>query len=677
LHGHAVHDPYRWLEDSIDPRTEAWSQWEDHRWEDWASAHPERLVWARKLRSLVPDFRSAPTVVGYRRFWMEREALQDHAVLWVEDPGGRRSLIDPNALSPDHTVTLDGWEPSLEGDRVAYLLSSGGDEESCLWIIDTATGELIDGPVDRLRYSSLAWLPGGDTLLYVRRLPPGEVPAGEEAFHRRLWHHRVGEDPSSDLQLFGEGLDKTAYLGVEVSQDGRWAAVTVNLGTAPRNDLYLADLAQVVDPALAGSTLEWRAVLVDADAQAWPHFDRAGRLWLLTDLEAPRRRLCVTDPATPEPGNWVEVVGEDSHSAVLESFCLSGEHLVIVRNRHAASEVSVHDRSTGSFSHLVQLPGSGTADLTGRRDEAPELWVGYTDFATPYEVRALRPEDRRWPGDAPAGVHSREVAFRSADGTEVRMTVVAPGLMPTEPHPTVLYGYGGFNVALTPAYSSSILAWVQAGGVWAVANLRGGSEEGEDWHRAGMRENKQRVFEDFEAAADTLVAGGWTTTEQLGIFGGSNGGLLVGAALTRRPGSYTVVVCSAPLLDMVRYERFGLGATWSDEYGSASDPRELGWLLGYSPYHHVREGAGYPAVLFTIFEGDTRVDPLHARKMATALQWASSSDPAQRPVLVRRETEVGHGARAVQRAIDLAADELTFMADQLGLAIGPAGPVAP
>jgi prolyl oligopeptidase len=247
------------------------------------------------------------------------------------------------------------------------------------------------------------------------------------------------------------------------------------------------------------------------------------------------------------------------------------------------------------------------------------------------------------------------------------MVIVSPDRRPGHPRPTVLYGYGGFSVSLTPAYSASILAWVEAGGVWAVAGLRGGAEEGETWHRAGMREHKQNVFDDFHAAAEFLVAAGWTTPEQLGGSGGSNGGLLVGAALTQRPELYRAVVCSAPLLEMVRYEKFGLGATWSDEYGTADDPDELGWLLSYSPYHHLRDDVSYPAVLFTVFDGDTRVDTMHARKMCAALQAATSADPAQRPVLIRAEGDVGHGARAVSRTVDLAADQLAFLAGQLGL----------
>jgi prolyl oligopeptidase len=235
------------------------------------------------------------------------------------------------------------------------------------------------------------------------------------------------------------------------------------------------------------------------------------------------------------------------------------------------------------------------------------------------------------------------------------------------PRPAILYGYGGFGVSLTPGYSASILAWVEAGGVYAVANLRGGAEEGEAWHRDGMLGAKQNVFDDFHAAAERLVADGWTTSEQLAISGGSNGGLLVGAALTQRPELYAAVTCSAPLLDMVRYEKFGLGATWNVEYGAAEDPEQLAWLLSYSPYHHVRDGVRYPAVLFTVFDGDTRVDPLHARKMCAALQHATASD---RPVLLRREKDVGHGARALSRSVDLSADTLAFTARWTGLTVG-------
>jgi prolyl oligopeptidase len=277
-------------------------------------------------------------------------------------------------------------------------------------------------------------------------------------------------------------------------------------------------------------------------------------------------------------------------------------------------------------------------------------------------------DDERAPvaGEVPP-VTVVETHATSQDGTPVHLFVLSGSGSPDVPRPAVLYGYGGFNVSLTPGYTAQALAWVAAGGVWAVANLRGGSEHGEEWHRAGMRERKQNVFDDFAAAGEHLVAQGWTTHGQLAVMGGSNGGLLVGATLTQRPDLAAAVVCSAPLLDMVRYERFGLGRTWNDEYGTAEDPTELGWLLGYSPYHAVREGTAYPAVLFTTFESDTRVDPLHARKLTAALQHATGADA---PIVLRREVSVGHGARAVSRTVGLAADQLSFLAAHTGMAPG-------
>ena len=265
-------------------------------------------------------------------------------------------------------------------------------------------------------------------------------------------------------------------------------------------------------------------------------------------------------------------------------------------------------------------------------------------------------------------VTARQVTYRSKDGTAVRMLVISSSDAPAGPRPTILYGYGGFDISLTPAYSPNILAWVSAGGVYAVAGLRGGNEEGEEWHRAGMLDRKQNVFDDFHAAAEALIRDGWTTAEQLAISGGSNGGLLVGAALTQRPDLYAAVVCSAPLLDMVRYERFGLGQTWNVEYGTASDAEQLGWLLAYSPYHRVTEGTRYPAVLFTVFTNDTRVDPVHAYKMCAALQHATASGP-RRPVLLRAEAQVGHGARAVSRTAELSGDTLSFAARHTGLTV--------
>ena len=683
LHGIRVPDPYRRLEDPADPATAAWGAAQD----ELLAAH--RATWAARpaLRSRLAELLAAgsvgtPAWRGERAFHTRRTPAQEHAVLLVVEPGGEeRVLVDPHELDPAGATTLDAWQPSKEGDLLAYQVSEGGTEESVLRVLDVTTGAVVDGPVDRARYSPVAWLPGGTAFYYVRRLPPEAVPEGEQQYHRRVYLHRLGSDPAADVEVFGAGRDKTTYYGVSVSRDGRWMVVTAARGTEPRTDVWLADL-HASDP----ESPDLRPVLVGVDARASLHVARDGRLLVWTDLGAPRGRLCVADPATPGPEHWADLLPEDPE-AVLDDYAvldgpdldgagLDGPLLLAAWTRHAVSELTVHDARTGARVGEVALPGLGTlGGLSERPEGGHEAWVVYTDSTTPGRVLhydGLTGTLTTW-AEAPGTVHvphvhTRQVTYSSADGTSVRMLVTSPSAEPDRPRPTVLYGYGGFGISLSPAYSASVLAWVEAGGVWAVAGLRGGGEEGEAWHRAGMREHKQAVFDDFHAAAERLVADGWTTPDRLGISGGSNGGLLVGVALTQRPAAYRAVVCSAPLLDMVRYEGSGLGATWHDEYGSAAVREELGWLLSYSPYHHVHAGTAYPAVLVTVFDGDTRVDPMHGRKMCAALQAATTADPATHPVLLRTEREVGHGARAVSRTVDLAADQLGFLAEHLGLA---------
>jgi prolyl oligopeptidase len=689
LHGHCVADPYRWLEDVEDPRTVAWSEAEDALFAEQAATWPGRPALAARLRELLAaGVVGVPVWRGDRRFFVRRQGDQEHGVLvTVDADGDERVLVDPMAIDATGLTTLDAWQPNVEGDLLAYQLSEGGTEESVLRVLDVATGEQVEGPIDRARYSPVAWLPGGEAYYYVRRLDPAGLPEEERQYHRRVWLHRVGAEPASDAEIFGAGLDIRSYYGVSVSRDGRWLTVSAATGTAPRNDVWIAPL-EGADPA--APPLEEVAVGLDAHVGTW--VGRDGRLYVATDLDAPRGRLAVTSPADPGPETWQDLIPQDPE-AVLEDFTvLDGPELrnrpllLASWTRHAVSEVSVHELGTGSrlagAAGTVPLPGLGSVGgLISRPEGGHEMWFSYTDHTTLPHVYRFDGRDGSLalfsspPGvvaDVPA-VSARQVAYPSKDGTTVRMFVLTRADLvgldgsPTQARPAILYGYGGFGVSLTPGYSASILAWLEAGGVYAVANLRGGSEEGEAWHRAGMLGAKQKVFDDFHAAAETLVAQGWTTTAQLAISGGSNGGLLVGAAMTQRPELYGAVTCSAPLLDMIRYERFGLGATWNVEYGSADDPEQLEWLLTYSPYHHVVDGVGYPAALFTVFDGDTRVDPMHARKMCAALQHATSSD---RPVLLRREKDVGHGARALSRTVDLSADTLAFTAHCTGLPLG-------
>jgi prolyl oligopeptidase len=674
LHGHEVADPYRWLEDADDERTERWSQQQDVIFSAARDSWPGKEHVRRRVSELVgAGVVTAPVWRGDRQFIMRRTAEQEHAVLIViEGDGSERTLIDPMQLDASGTTTLDTWQPSKEGDLLAYQVSEGGTEESVLRVMDVASGDIVDGPIDRARYSPVAWLPGGKSYYYVRRLPTDQVPEGEEQFHRRVWLHHVGSDPAEDTMVFGDGLDATNYYGVTVSRDGRWLSITAAAGTEPRNDLWVADIADSPPESPALVTVQ-----EGVDAQTSLHFGRNGLIYAYTNNHAPRGRILVTEPGTWSLDEWRDLVPEDPEAvlegwAVLDGDALADPVLLVVRSHHAVGRIHRHDLGTGVETGSVPMPGLGTvAGISDRPEGGHEAWFGYTDHITPasvYHYDALTDTTSLWasaPGtvDVPPAT-SEQVVYTSKDGTAVRMFVIRREDAEPGPAPTILNGYGGFGVPLTPAYSATILAWVEAGGVYVVANLRGGGEEGEDWHRAGMRDTKQNVFDDFHAAAEWLIANGVTTADQLTISGGSNGGLLVGAALTQRPDLYAAVICAAPLLDMVRYEAHGLGPTWSDEYGSAQEADELEWLLSYSPYHHVRDGVDYPATLFTIFDGDTRVDPLHGRKMAAALQHATSGD---RPVLVRRESDVGHGARAVTRAVELSVDTLTFAAAQTGL----------
>lgn len=698
LHGHLVPDPYRVLEDPDDERTAVWSRAQDDLYEAYRADARTRATGTPfadgplrdRLRALLgAGSVGVPVWRGDRQFFSRRAPEQEHAVVVVADAAGERVLVDPLALDAAGTTTLDAWHPSRDGSLLAYQVSHGGTEESVLHVLDVATGALVDGPIDRARYSPVAWLPDGDAFYYVRRLAPDLLPPDEQQYHRRVWLHRVGTSPEQDVEVFGAGQDLRTYYGVQVSRDGRWLLVSASVGTAPRTDVRIADLT--APGAVEAPVLVDVAVGLDAEVGAW--VGRDGRLYVHTDLDAPRGRLAVTSPTEPGPEHWVTLVAQDD-VAVLEDVAIVDDGdptaptaLLASWRRHTVSEVTVHDPRTGARTGAVALPGPGSiSGLVTRPDGGRDVWFSYTDHVTVPRVHrydATTGAVTLWavpPGELPdvPDVHLRQIEVTSADGTTVRAFVVAradrvgPDGRPVAPGPAVLYGYGGFQISLDPAYSATTLAWVEAGGVYVVANLRGGGEEGEDWHRAGMRESKQNVFDDFHAVAEHLVAEGWTTPGQLACWGGSNGGLLVGAAVTQRPDLWAAGVCSAPLLDMVRYQRFGLGVTWTEEYGDADDPQELGWLLGYSPYHRVVPGTAYPAVLFTVFEGDSRVDPLHARKLAAALQAATSADPATRPVLLRREVGVGHGARALSRTIGLAVEQLQFVADRTGMLTGAA-----
>ncbi|RFU38792.1 S9 family peptidase [Actinomadura logoneensis] len=650
LHGHRVADPYRWLEDPASPETRAWLDAQDELFHKHIDPVLRAAFRARVAELADTGSVSAPVWRGGRRFTLRRVAGQEHAALHVADGDGpERTLLDPAVLDPSGTTTLDAWRPDPTGRLLTCQVSRGGTERADLFVLDVATGETLDGPIDRCRYSPVAWLPDGSAFYYVRAEPGDEM-------RRRVLRHAVGEPPENDVPVTGPA----AACGVGISEDGRHLVVSTADGLGPGNALYIADLASA-DPHALRPVL--RGADGDADARAAAAVGPDGRLYIVTDRDAPRVRLCVADPS--RPADWTELIAEDDQ-AVLADFALLDGLIAVARVRSGTSELALHDAHTGARVRAIDLPGPGVlGPLVTRPGDGHELWFTHSGMATPEAVWHYDTRDDAltlWepsPSEiVPPPIETHQIICTSADGTPVRVDVIARPHDGTEPRPAILYGYGGFGIPLTPSYAADALAWVETGGVLAIAHLRGGGEDGTDSHRAGILGRKQRVFDDFLAAAETLVADGWTASDRLAIWGESNGGLLVGAALTQRPDLFAAAVCVAPLLDMLRYDKSGMGAAWHGEYGSPADPEAFGWLRAYSPYHRVREGTAYPATLFAVFDGDSRVDPLHARKMCAALQWATAGDA---PVLLRRESGVGHASRSAGRSFDLAADLLAFV----------------
>jgi prolyl oligopeptidase len=680
FHGTSVFDPYRYLEDPNDARTTEWLQAQAQLMDTERNSWTSRKFFVDRVGELLGSGAiSPPYIRGERTFFTKREPGQQFAILYVRDtndshtnPQSARVLIDPMAMDPEGHTTLDSWQPSKEGDLLAYQISQGGNEESDVYVMNVKTGETIEGPIDRCRYSPIAWLKGGSAFYYVRRIAPDLLPESERHFHRRVYLHTLGADPQTDVLVFGAGMNMTNYYGVSVSRDGHWLEVSSSEGTEPRNDLWIADLT-TSEP----SSPSFELIQGDVDAQTSITFGRDGRAYIFTDKDAPRGTVLVTAPGAWDPNSWKTLIPEP-RDAVLESVTLlDGEgldqdQLLVVQTSHGVAEMAMHAATNGAVLYSVELPGAGTiGGPVEHIDGGPITWIVYTDHTsvpTVYEFDARSKELTLYatpPGVVQAPeVHSELITYPSLDGTTIRMFIISPTGKPDEPRPTILYGYGGFGIPLQPGYSAAILAWVESGGVWAIANLRGGGEEGEEWHRAGMLANKQNVFDDFHSAAEYLIGNGWTTSEQLGIYGGSNGGLLVGAAMTQRPDLFNAVVCVAPLLDMIRYVESELGPTWTVEYGDPTDAEQFDWLYAYSPYHRVTKGADYPATMFAIFDNDTRTDPMHGRKMAAAVQAATSG---HRPILVRTEGNVGHGARSLNKSIEESADTLAFMSHWTGL----------
>ena len=657
-HGVRVPDPYRWLEDQNSPETRAWIEAQDGFSRPILDGLAGRDALRRRLTALMDvDVIGLPREEGGRYFFYRRKAGEDLFVIYVRQglEGPDRVLIDPHPLSPDHSTSVNLEDVSKDGKLAVYGVRLGGKDEVSLHLRNVDTGEDLPDVLPEADYYGVALKPDKSGFYYARRSPQGP----------RVYYHALGSDPANDREIFGEGLGSGDLAFCRLSDDGRYLMIEIAHGSAAeKTEIYLQDLASAspVRPVVNDVTARFSASLA------------GDRMYIETNWDAPNGRVFLTDLATPTREHWREVIPQGD--SVIASVTPAGGKVFVNYVHDAHSELAVF-AADGSDRREIALPTLGTTTGVAGRWERPEAFfefTSFTDAGTIYRYHVPQAQARVWAQvKVPLQREDFEVHqvwYTSKDGTKVPMFVsYRKGLKLDGSNPTLMTGYGGFDISLTPGFSAEAAAWVESGGVFAVPNLRGGGEFGEKWHKAGMLQNKQNVFDDFLAAAEWLIHRRYTNPSKLGITGQSNGGLLVGAALTQRPDLFRAVVCRYPLLDMLRYQDFLVARFWVPEYGSAENRDQFKYIYAYSPYQHVKEGTRYPAVLLVSGDGDTRVAPLHARKMAAMLQWAArSEDGSARPILLSYDTKSGHsGGRPLSKQIDELTDELSFFAWQLGI----------
>ena len=653
IHGVDVPDPYRWLEDQDAPETRAWL--------DEQNAHTdsvlEGLAGRDMLRStatlvLERDVIGLPNERGGRFFFEKRGAEQDLSVLYVRDgvQGEDEVLLDPHPLSDDHTVSVDYSDISVDGTLVAYAVRTGGVDEVSIRFLNVDTREDLADVLPAARYGGV-WIAPDKRGFYYERY--GDVTP-------RVMFHEMGTDVADDRMLFGEGYQRHQIPVAVLSDDGRWLLVHVIEGSSGPTEVHVKDLA---------SDGPFQTVVADGVSENWAEF-AGDRIVITTNLDAPNKRVVVVDPETPSVAEWDEVIPERD-DVVVQSARARGGRLLVSYLRNVQPGLALHEMS-GDHIRDIEFDTLGSVGGGSGRWESDEVFVTFQTFHVPstiYRYNLDTGDEEVWARAAtpvdPSAYQVQQIWYASSDGTQVPMFVVtATSFVQDGNAPTLLTGYGGFNNAMTPVFSALATTWLESGGVYVVANLRGGGEFGEAWHRAGMLESKQNVFDDFIGAAEHLIASRYTSAEHLAIRGGSNGGLLVGAVSNQRPDLFGAVVCTYPLLDMVRYHQFLVGSFWVPEYGSSDDPEQFAYIHAYSPYHQVVDGGDYPATLYLSGDGDTRVAPLHARKMAALMQARNGSDE---PILLRYHTQAGHsGGQPVSQQIDDIVDAISFMLWRVG-----------
>ncbi len=665
-HGTPVADPYRWLEDADSPETAAWVAAQNDVTARFLAGVPARRRLAERLTRLWDHPRtSAPFREGGRLFFSRNDGLQNQAVLYVQEtPDAEpRPLLDPNTLSDDGTVALTGLSVSRDGRWLAWSASESGSDWQTWRVRDVGTGEDLPDVVRWSKFSGAAWAHDGTGFYYSRydEPRPGEALAGTN-YDQKVFHHRLGSPQTEDVLVYARPDRREWGFEPKVSEDGRWLVLSVWEGTDRRNRVFVRDLAAPEAPVVE--------LLADFDA-GYVYLGNDGpALWFRTDLDAPRGRVVAIDVRRPERARWRELIPEGP-DVLKEVAVLHGQF--VATYLHDAHDVVRRFALDGRPLGEVALPGLGTATGFAGHAADRETYYAFTSFLNPAEIYRL---------DLATGASSlllapeldfpferyetRQVFYASRDGTRVPMFLVhRRGLRLDGRNPTLLYGYGGFNAVMSPSFSASRLAWLELGGVFALPNLRGGGEYGEEWHQAGMLGRKQNVFDDFIAAAEWLIANGYTATPKLAISGGSNGGLLVGACLVQRPDLFGAALPAVGVLDMLRFHLFTIGWAWVSDYGSANDPDQFRTLLAYSPYHNLEPGVCYPPTLVTTADHDDRVVPGHSFKFAARLQAVQA---CANPVLIRVETKAGHGAgKPTAKLIEETADAYAFLVRALGI----------
>lgn len=664
-HGVDVPDPYQWLEDDMSDETAGWVSAQNEVTNAFLEGIPFRDALKNRLEELLDYERvSAPFKEGNYEYFYKNDGLQDHSVLYRTPAGSPDAepevFLDPNSFSEDGTVGLRGVSFTKDGSMAAYMITEGGSDWRKIIVIDTETKEMIGDTLVDVKFSGLSWK-GNEGFYFSSYDNPKETSElSAKTQHHKLYYHKLGTAQSEDELVYGGEKQPNRYIGGNVTEDGNYLVVSAAQNTSGAQ-LYVKDLRQ--------PNSSFIQIQDDYMARCTYVENEGSTFYLYTNIDAPNYRVVKVDLSAPDQSNWVDVIPETEN--VLRAGSgggkLFGNYLV-----DAKTAIKQFDMN-GKLEREVQLPGIGSAGGFGAKKEDTYLYYSFTSFTYPttiykYDIASGASELYRKPeiDFDPEAYETKQVFYNSKDGTRVPMFIVhKKGIELDGTNPTYLYAYGGFNISLTPSFSSSRIVWLENGGIYAQPNLRGGGEYGEKWHKAGTQMNKQNVFDDFIAAGEYLIDNGYTSSDYLAIAGGSNGGLLVGATMTQRPDLAKVALPAVGVMDMLKYHTFTAGAGWAADYGTAEDsPEMFEYLKGYSPYHNLKEGTAYPATMVTTADHDDRVVPAHSFKFAARLQEAHTGD---NPVMIRIETKAGHGSVSTKQQIELAADMYAFTWENMGV----------